>query len=43
MEKYGFTWESKKVTTEDGYILTLFHVTGNADGEFTPSKAPVLI
>ena len=43
MSKHGYTWEPMEVTTEDGYILTLFHVTGNADGEFTPTQPPVLI
>lgn len=43
MSSYGYTWEAVKVTTEDGYILTTFHVTGNAEGPFTPSRPPVLI
>ena len=29
MAEYQFTWEPLKVTTEDGHILTTFHVTGN--------------
>ncbi len=40
---YGFTWEAKEVTTGDGYILTMFHVTGNDQGLFTPDKPPVFI
>ena len=39
----GYTWEAVKVTTEDGFILTTFHVTGNSSGPFTPSQPPVLI
>ena len=43
MAKYGFTWEPIKVKTDDGFILTTFHVTGNNKGPFKPSKPPVLI
>jgi len=43
MKKYGFDWEPVKVTTDDGYILTTFHVTGNKDGPFTPTLPPVFI
>ncbi len=46
MEFYngGYTWEAKEVTTEDGYILTLFHITGKVEeGAFEPSLPPVLI
>jgi len=44
MAWYGFTWEAIKVTTEDNFILTTFHVTGtDADGPFTPTRPPVLI
>ena len=42
MDKYEFTWEPVKVTTEDGFILTTFHVTGNKDGQFKPTLPPVL-
>ena len=28
MEQWGYDWEPVKVTTEDGYILTTFHVLG---------------
>ncbi len=28
MDKWGYDWEAHKVTTEDDYILTTFHVTG---------------
>ena len=39
----GYTWEAVNVTTEDGFILTTFHITGNSDGLFTPTRPPVLI
>ena len=42
MSKYDHTWEAVEVTTEDGFILTTFHITGNADGLYTPDKPPVL-
>ena len=28
MDQYGYSWEPFEVTTEDGYILTTFHITG---------------
>ena len=32
------------MTTDDGYILTIFHITGNlASGAFKPDKGSVLI
>ena len=43
MAKHGFTWEPIKVTTDDGFILTTFHVTGNRKGPFKPNKPPLLI
>ena len=43
MDKYGFDWEPVKVGTDDGFILTTFHITGNKDGKFTPTMPPVLI
>ena len=44
MEKWGYTWEAFEVTTEDGYILTTFRITGTTDsGIFTPNKGSVLI
>ena len=27
MKKWGYAWESIKMTTDDGYILTTFHIT----------------
>ena len=43
MAVYNATWEPFNVTTVDGYNLTLFHITGNETGTFTPDKDPVLI
>ena len=44
MLKYGYTWEAIKVLTDDGFILTTFHITGKTDtGPFTPTMPPVLI
>ena len=44
MERWGYTWEPFKVTTEDGFVLTTFRVTGTkADGPFKPTKGSVLI
>ena len=43
MDKFGFDWEPVKVGTDDGFILTTFHITGNKDGKFTPTMPPVLI
>ena len=43
MIKYGFNWEPVKVTTEDGFILTTFHLTGNKEGPFKPTMPPVII
>ena len=44
MAWYGYTWEAIKVTTEDGFILTTFHVTGTTEkGPFEPTLPPVLI
>ena len=44
MNKWGYTYEPLQVTTEDGYILTTFHVTGKKDQEpFKPTQPPVLV
>ena len=43
MSEYQFSWEPLKVTTEDGHILTTFHVTGNQSGLFEPTMPPVII
>ena len=28
MAAWGYDWEAHKVTTEDGYVLTTFHIVG---------------
>ena len=43
MSWYNYDWEPVKVTTEDGFILTAFHITGNGTDKFQPTKDPVLI
>ena len=44
MDTAGYTWEAFDVTTEDDYILTVFHITGTKEGGmFSPTKEPVLI
>ena len=43
MTKWGYTWEPYEVTTEDGFVVTLFRVTGNSYGAFKPDKGAVLI
>ena len=45
MEKVGgdLYWKSYKVTTEDGYILTTFHLTGTTVAPFKPDKGTVLL
>lgn len=40
MDNWGFTWEAHNLTTEDGYILTMFHLTGKVD-ESEPRAASV--
>jgi hypothetical protein len=44
MEKDGYTWTDHKATTDDGYILTLFRLTGTVEnGPFVVDKPPILI
>ena len=41
---YGLTWEPIKVKTEDGWTLTLFHITGDATtGPFEITKPALLM
>ena len=40
---YDYQWEPVKVTTEDGFILTAFHITGNKTKLFEPTEPPVMI
>ena len=39
---FGLTWEPVKVETSDGYILTMFHITGTVDGPI-PQTGPSVI
>ena len=41
--KSGVTWETVKVKTEDGWNLTLWHLTGNANGPYKVTKPSVLM
>ena len=43
MDSYGYTWEAHNVETDDGYLLTTFHITGTKSGTFKPNKGSVLI
>ena len=38
MEWWGYTWEAFEVTTDDGYILANFHITGKTDGSASPTN-----
>lgn len=42
---WGYTWEPIKVTTDDGYFLTTFHLTGRRghDVKPDPSLNPVML
>ena len=39
----GITWEPVKVKTEDGWTLTVFHITGDADGPYQVTKPSVVM
>ena len=42
-EYSDYTWEAHRVKTADGYIKTLFHITGNTKSpNFKPKRQPVL-
>ena len=48
MEVYGqdYTWSAYETTTYDGYILTMFRITGDHEGEKIEgqaSKGPLLL
>ena len=42
-DKKGMTWEPIKIKTDDGYTLTMFHITGNLDGPFEITKPAVIM
>ena len=43
-DKYNLTWEPLKIKTDDGYTLTLFHITGDkTTGPFEITKPPLLM
>ena len=43
MSKHGYDWEAHKITTEDDYILTTFHVLGRTgEDRVTADKGSVL-
>ena len=43
MKQYGYDWEAFKVTTDDNYILTTFHILGKTGKDRPiPLKIPVL-
>ena len=41
-DKHGITWETAKVKTDDGYTLTMFHPTGDANGLWPKTRNSVL-
>ena len=46
MNKYMYDWEAVEVTTEDGYILTMFHITGKTGYDWykpTRPDIPVIV
>ena len=46
MAHYGYSWEAVEVTTEDGALVTMFHVTGKHGSEWyksTRPEVPVLV
>lgn len=44
MQHWGYEWEPFKVETEDGFVLTTFHITGKTEGliKKDPSLMPVM-
>jgi pimeloyl-ACP methyl ester carboxylesterase len=40
--KKNITWESVKVKSDDGFTLTVFHLTGDENGPWTTSKSSVV-
>ena len=40
MSHYGYSWEAVEVTTEDGAVCTMFHITGKHGSEWYKSSRP---
>ena len=40
MSHYGYSWEAVEVTTEDGALCTMFHITGKHGSEWYKSTRP---
>ena len=36
-------WETMKIKTDDGYTLTMFHITGTSDGPVNVTKPAVIM
>ena len=43
MKYYKYKWEDHTVTTDDGYELVVFRITGKGRKTFKPDKPPVVI
>ena len=43
MSKFGYDWEPLEVTTDDGYILTTFHILGKSGEDRDGSAGSVLM
>ena len=46
MQAWGYGWEPMTVTTEDGYVLTVFHITekfGAPEIARDPTLMPVVL
>ena len=40
---FGYDWDVHNTTTDDGFILTLFHITGKHGQPMTPRTEPPVI
>ena len=45
MDFWGYTWDAHKIKTDDGFVLTTFHVTGKKGHEIVTdhSRAPIVV
>lgn len=45
MDQFGYTWEPFTITTEDGYLLTTFHILENINKSVTKNESymPVMV